>query len=185
MMPLDEGIVDAMTSPEYLMVADLERFQHYKDRCPPWVKLHWSMLDDPRFIELNEVNRQRYLMCILIASRVENRIKNDPVYLSKMMRLSETVDLTPLIDSGLLLAWRKRSASDVQAKCYSEKRQSQSQRRNREEERGSLRGRAFSDGRQVGMEKVGSTVGSIILQAMNQNEQSILEKHPHLRNVES
>ena len=176
-----------MPSPEYLMVADLERFQHYKDRCPPWVKLHWSMLDDPRYIELNEVNRQRYLMCILIASRVENRIKNDPVYLSKMMRISEPVDLTPLIDSGLLLAWRKRSASDVQAKCYSEKRQSQSQRRNREEERGSLRGRgsALSDGRQAGMERVGSAMGSIILQAMSENEKRILENNPHLRNVES
>lgn len=184
MMRLNQGGYLTVASPEYLMVAELERHQHYKDRCPPWVKVHWSMLDDPRFIELNEVNRQRYLMCILIASRVENRIKNDPVYLSKMMRLSEPVDLTPLIDSGLLLAWRKRSASKVQAKCYSEKRQRQSQRRNREEERGSLRGRAFSDGRQVGMERAGSAISSILLQAMSEKENDILEKNPHLRNVE-
>lgn len=33
-------------------VKDWPRFQHYKDRNPPWVKLHKSLLDDPDYHEL-------------------------------------------------------------------------------------------------------------------------------------
>ncbi len=167
-----------MNPPAYVMVADLQRFQHYKDRCPPWVKVHWSMLDDPRFMELSETDRHRYIMCILIASRVDNRIKNDPLYLSKMMRLSGPIDLTPLINSGLLLAWRKQTATELQAKCSSEKRRGEKRREDQ-------RGNAFRNGRQVGMERAGATVSSLIIQALNEKEKNILGRHPHLADVES
>lgn len=167
-----------MNPPEYVMVADLQHFQHYKDRCPPWVKVHWSMLDDHRYMDLSETDRHRYIMCVLIASRVDNRIKNDPLYLAKMMRLSEPVDLTSLINSGLLLAWRKQTASEVQAKCYSEKRRGEKRREDQ-------RGNAFRNGRQVGMERAGATLSSLIFQTLDEKEKSVLEKNPHLRNVES
>lgn len=124
----------AKKRPEYLSVRDLERFQHYKNRCPPWVKLYWSILDDPAYLGLSEVDRHRYMMAILIASRVENKILNDGDYLAKLMRLSDPVDLTALIDSGLLLAWCKPSASSPLAarkqNALSEKRRGEeSQRR--------------------------------------------------------
>lgn len=163
-------------APEYVTVGDLERFQHYKDRCPPWVKVHWAMLDDPRFVDLSEANRHRYIMCILLASRLDNRIKNDPLYLAKMMRLSEPVDLTQLIEAGLLLAWRKQRASAAQAKRSSEKRKD----RDREEKRGS----AFRNGRRVGIERAGSTVSSLIHQTLNAREKDILDRNPHLRDTE-
>ena len=36
-----------------MYVKDWHRFQHYKDRNPPWVKLHRSLLDDPEYHELS------------------------------------------------------------------------------------------------------------------------------------
>ena len=102
-------------APEYVEVKDLESFQHYSHRCPPWVKLHWSLLDNHAFLSLNETDRHRFIMCILVASRVQNRIRNDPNYLARLMRLTDPIDLTPLINCGLLLACRKQPASNTLA----------------------------------------------------------------------
>src|SRR5690606_19747530 len=33
----------------YLTVKNFERFQHYKDRNPPWIKLYNDLLDDYEF----------------------------------------------------------------------------------------------------------------------------------------
>jgi hypothetical protein len=94
-----------------LSVKNFETYQHYKNRNPPWVKLYYSILDDPDFIALEEVDRYRYIMCILIASRQNNVIPNDPTYLARVMRLTGEVDVTPLIRAGFLLAPRRRDAS--------------------------------------------------------------------------
>jgi hypothetical protein len=99
-----------MSKNEFLSLKHLERFQHYKNRNPTWVKLYYSLLDDPEFIALGEQDRLHYIMCILIASRCDNRIPNDPSYLARMMRLPGEIDVTPLIDAGFLIASRKHRA---------------------------------------------------------------------------
>ena len=95
----------------FLRVKNLEKYQHYKDRNPPWVKLYYSLLDDPAFIALNEVDRHHYILCILIASRQNNCIPHDPTYLARVMRLTGEVDVTPLIRAGFLVAHCKRNFS--------------------------------------------------------------------------
>jgi hypothetical protein len=30
------------------------KFQHYKDRCPPWIKLHRDLLNDREFLHLSQ-----------------------------------------------------------------------------------------------------------------------------------
>ncbi len=81
-----------------------DQFQHFKKTCPPWVKLYYSLLDNGEFIALPVEARHHYLMLLLIASRCENRIKNDRLYLKKVMRLDAEPDLTPLFASGFLIA---------------------------------------------------------------------------------
>ncbi len=87
---------------KYYGVKNLEKYQHYKDRDPKWVKLYYSILDDEAFIFLSEIDRCRYMTCLVLASRTNNKIPADPIYLRKVMRLDKNPDLTPLLSCGLL-----------------------------------------------------------------------------------
>jgi len=87
---------------QYYGVKNLEKYQHYKDRDPKWIKLYYSILDDEAFIFLSEVDRCRYMTCLVLASRTNNKIPADPTYLRKVMRLDKNPDLTPLLSCGLL-----------------------------------------------------------------------------------
>ncbi len=87
----------------YLKVKNLDHYQHYKDRDPKWIKLYYSILDDEVFMVLTEIERCRYMTCLIIASRTENKIPHDPVYLKKVMRLDKSPDLSRLISLGFLI----------------------------------------------------------------------------------
>ena len=49
-------------------IKDWKRFQHYKDRNPPWVKLHNSLLDDTDYHELNPEAAKVLPLIWLVAS---------------------------------------------------------------------------------------------------------------------
>jgi hypothetical protein len=110
--------------PPYVSVKNIEHYQHYKHRNPPWVKLYYSLLDDPAFLALDEVQQCRYIKLIMLASRQMNCISTDPEYLGRVMRIPEQVDVTPLIDAGFLLASRKRSSSKMLAPPHENRSQS-------------------------------------------------------------
>jgi hypothetical protein len=117
----EQGKVTRMAShsrkevPRYFMVNDFDRVQHYSNRRPPWVKLYNSLLDDPAFTSLSFHHRFIYCACLLLASRLENRIPSDIQYLKHALQTNEEIDLTPLIKSGFLIAWSK-SKSLAQSK---------------------------------------------------------------------
>lgn len=94
---------------DYFGVKNLEKYQHYKDRDPKWIKLYYSILDDEAFIFLSEVDRCRYMTCLIIASRNHNKIPADPAYLKKVMRLDRNPDLEPLLSCGLLYRYESSS----------------------------------------------------------------------------
>lgn len=94
---------------DYFGVKNLEKYQHYKDRDPKWVKLYYSILDDEAFIFLSEVDRCRYMTCLVLASRTNNKIPSDPTYLKKVMRLDKNPDLSPLLSCGLLYRYEPSS----------------------------------------------------------------------------
>ena len=49
-------------------VRNWEKFQHFKDRNPPWVKLYRDILDDPDWHELEPAAAKILVMLWLIAS---------------------------------------------------------------------------------------------------------------------
>lgn len=49
-------------------VKDWEKFQHFKDRSPPWVKLYKYLLDDPDWHELDAESAKILVMLWLVAS---------------------------------------------------------------------------------------------------------------------
>ena len=90
---------------QYLRVKNFDKYQHYKDRNPPWVKLYRCILNDYEFCQLPIPSRLVYVFCIILASESDNRIPHDYRFLSGRcaMEVNEVV-LTPLIQSGFLLA---------------------------------------------------------------------------------
>ena len=87
---------------EYLRVKNWKRFQHYRDRCPPWIKLHYEILTSRDWVMLDERNRLLALVCMLIASRHDGTVPNDPTFIQRVAYLKQRPNLKPLIEIGFL-----------------------------------------------------------------------------------
>ena len=86
---------------EYFTVRNWRKFQHYKDRNPPWVKLHFELLSSQDWVMLADASRCLLVACILIASRNDGKIPQNTEYLRRVAYL-DNVDFKPLIDIGFL-----------------------------------------------------------------------------------
>lgn len=87
----------------FLAVKNFARFQHYKDRAPPWIKLYNELLDDYEFGELPDASKAHLLAIWLLASRTDNRIPNDPKWIARKINATERVDIALLVRTGFLL----------------------------------------------------------------------------------
>lgn len=92
-------------------------FQHYKDRCPPWIKLHRDLLNNREFICLPIASKALAPMLWLLASETKDGIFNASVEeLVFRLRITEkdyADGVKPLIDNGFFII-----ASGVLADCY-------------------------------------------------------------------
>ena len=87
---------------EYFKVSNHEKFQHYKDRTPPWIKLYNELLDDYEFCCLQDASKLHLIMIWLLASRSENKLPVDPGWIAKKISASEKVNLDVLFQAGFL-----------------------------------------------------------------------------------
>jgi hypothetical protein len=70
-------------------IKNWEKFQHFKDRRPPWVKLYRDLLDDIEWHELDPVCAKVLVMLWLIASEDEGRVP-EIKKLAFRLRMTET-----------------------------------------------------------------------------------------------
>ena len=98
-----------------LKVKNWEEFQHYKDRNPPWIKLHRSLLTDYKFACLQDASKLHLMLIWLLASQTNNEIPNDAKYLQNLLNLDERPNLKELIEKGFLVF--EHDASEVLAEC--------------------------------------------------------------------
>lgn len=110
--------------------------QHYKDRSPPWIKLHKKLLDNYEFQCLPTASKALAPMLWLLASEHENgEIDAEPKKLAFRLRISETEAedaLKPLIDKEFFSEC-KRGASKTKAKPRRTARPEAEKRREEEE----------------------------------------------------
>lgn len=102
-----------------LSIKNFALYQHYKDRRPPWVKLHASVLDDYAFSCLQDASKAHLMLLWLLASQTDNKIPYDLAWISRKIGAVSPVDLEELIslgfievsdDASRLIAPRKQSA---------------------------------------------------------------------------
>lgn len=96
-----------------LVVKKWEEFQHYKDRQPPWIKLHKTLLDDFAFHCLPVASRALAPCIWLLASESDDgSVAHDPEMIAFRLRMSveEVVAaIKPLLSAGFLTLLRDAS----------------------------------------------------------------------------
>jgi len=88
---------------EYLHVKNWQTYQHYRDRNPPWIKLHYEIMTSSDWVMLADANKLLAVVCMLVASRHEGRVPLDLDYIKRVAYLDKKPDLTPLIKCGFLI----------------------------------------------------------------------------------
>lgn len=73
-----------------IKVKDWKKFQHFKDRRPPWIKVYREILDDPDWHELDGNSAKVLLMLWLIASEDPNQEGGLPCLRKLSFRLRMT-----------------------------------------------------------------------------------------------
>ena len=103
---------------QVLQVKNWSRFQHYKHRRPPWIRLYRDLLDDCDFHSLPLASRALAPMLWLLASdTVQGFIDYLPQQISFKLRMSvEDFDsaLKPLIEKGFMVLASKTLADSAQ-----------------------------------------------------------------------
>jgi hypothetical protein len=87
-------------------VKNWETYQHYKDRAPPWIKLHFALLSSQDWVTFDDASRVLAVACMLVASRNEGEIdcsQSGLAYLKRVAYLNKTPNIKPLIESGFLI----------------------------------------------------------------------------------
>ena len=97
-------------------------FQHYKDRSPPWIRLHKALLDNYDFHRLPVASRALAPMLWLVSSESKDlktgSIEFAPEKIAFRLRMSESEfveALKPLIDKGFFDV--SGDASELLAMC--------------------------------------------------------------------
>jgi len=85
-----------------IRIRNWHRFQHYRDRNPPWIKLHYDLLSSRDWVMLDDAAKLLAVVCMLLASRNDGAVPDDPEFIQRVSYLKKPVDLKPLIECGFL-----------------------------------------------------------------------------------
>lgn len=108
-------------------VKNFDKFQHYKDRSPPWIKLYNELLDDYEFGRLQDASKMHLIAIWLLASRSDNVLPYDPEWIARRINATSKVNLDQLVEAGFIVPNQplhkpEQVASTLQAKCLTRDR---------------------------------------------------------------
>jgi hypothetical protein len=116
----------------FYRIVEWDRYQHYKDRDPPWIKLHRDLLTSQTWVTLSDASRVLAVACMLIAAGTDNRIPTSAEYLKRRAYLNKEPDFAPLVAAGFVElvndgnvvadASKTEQTLAVDTKCSSEER---------------------------------------------------------------
>lgn len=106
---------------EYISIRNWEKFQHYGDRNPPWIKLHQSLFRDYDYAKLNDESKLLLISLFLLASITGNKIPNDPEWVRVETKIQGKIDFQPLFDTRFLLSYNASKRLALEEKRREEK----------------------------------------------------------------
>jgi len=114
----------------HFKVANWAEYQHYKDRNPPWIKLHRHIVTSEMWVSCDDASRVLAVACMVIAAEFDGCVPANSDYIMRRCYLSQPPDFKPLVDNGFLI-----DASGVLAACKQDASTMLAQRQRREEKR--------------------------------------------------
>lgn len=87
---------------EYLKICNWEKYQHYSQRNPPWIKLHNQLLDNYEYGRLRDDSKLLLVSLYLLASKCDNLIPNDPIWIKQKTMIQGKINIDPLIKAEFI-----------------------------------------------------------------------------------
>jgi len=87
---------------KYFRVKNLEKYQHYKDRNPSWIKLQTSLLNDVEFCLLTDIQQLTFIKLILLSSQNRNRLAFDSRSLRHRLGITSRIDLKVFVNNDMI-----------------------------------------------------------------------------------
>jgi hypothetical protein len=119
------------------VVKNWKDHQHYKNRRPPWIKLHRTLLDDCDYLRLQPASRALApLMWLLASEGINGVVEGEAAELAFRLRLTESEvqdGLNGLLSIGYIARYQDASAMlapckrETRPETETEKRQSESE----------------------------------------------------------
>lgn len=123
-----------MSGHGYIYVADWDRFQHYHDRRPVWIKAYLDLLHNDSFLDLSASDRgvllSVWLMC---ASAGDGRVSANPTLLARQLNVRR-VSLEPLIEAGFIHVKASKALAPVYQRARADKDKQEEEIETKEEE---------------------------------------------------
>jgi hypothetical protein len=89
-------------SGKWFRVRNWRQFQHYHKRSPSWIKLHYDLLASEDWVMLDDASRVLAIASMLVASRHEGHVPNNPHFMQRVAYLKRPANFKPLIECGFL-----------------------------------------------------------------------------------
>lgn len=99
----------------YFKIRNWDKFQHYKQRNPPWIRLHRTLLRDHKFNQLSEWEQWTLVRLWLLASEASNHMAFDERWVRKAINATKRVPLEKYVNMGFIELVSERDASSVLA----------------------------------------------------------------------
>lgn len=96
---------------EFVRVRNFKKFQHYKHRKPPWIRLYFDLLSDQDFFRLRGDVKFQIIAFFMLASQCNNKISTDLEWIRTKIQCAETIDLQALLDTGFIEEWKPRAST--------------------------------------------------------------------------
>lgn len=83
---------------KFLRIKEWAKYQHYKDRNPPWIKLYREMLTSYTWVVLDDASRLLAVVCLLLAAETDNKIPLDRDFIQRRAQLKARPDVRKLVE---------------------------------------------------------------------------------------
>lgn len=82
---------------QFIRIREWAKYQHYKDRNPPWIKLYREMISSRFWVECSDASRVLAVASMMLAAATDNKIPASKVYIRRVAYLNQDPDYSELI----------------------------------------------------------------------------------------
>jgi hypothetical protein len=112
---------------EYLRVINLEKYQHYRDRRPQWIKLYWSLLSSPGLcsasrgmhvgtVSVTDQSKFHIIAIMLLASQYGNKIPYNKPWIARVIHANNKINWDHVLGCGIVECYQDASTEVADCK---------------------------------------------------------------------